>query len=511
MSSNSIDRATAEELVGDFVEDLARRNASETAVRGYRRAAEHFMVWADAVGAELAGADDALLQRFGRHRHKCASFKHCNVPAQSPREVAGGAVAFVRFLEERGLVRHSGELTKGMRMVEKFKDSVLAQGCRQITAEAYRQPATHFVIWLHQSRIPLCDVDESVIERFAEHDCLCLGVSWRRRTSQVLSPWTMRKVALFADFLSGRDIVAGQPPRKVGRKNVRLEPFAQWLLRHRGVSESTVRVYLRNVGNLLGDVGYDSKSYDAALIRDAMLKRFECSSTSESHSLTTATRAYLRFLASTGECGAGLLGAVPTAPSWKLATIPRYLPEDVIERAIGSCDLSQPVGIRDRAILLLLARLGLRAGDVSDLRLGDIDWQRARITVAGKSKYAWGLPLPQDVGDAVLEYIERVRPRVQEEKVFLRIPAPPRPLKNGGSVSEVAARALLRVGVSASRPHGAHVFRHSVATTLLRSGASLDVVGALLRHRSANTTAIYAKVDVPMLQEVAQPWIGELR
>ena len=227
--------------------------------------------------------------------------------------------------------------------------------------------------------------------------------------------------------------------------------------------------------------------------------------------LTTAFRAYLRYLASTDQCDAGLLGAVPTARTWRLAAIPRYLPQEDIERAIASCDPTTAVGVRDRAILLLLARLGLRAGDVSRLRLDDIDWTRARLIVSGKSRVSSGLPLPQDVGDALLEYVERVRPRVDEQKVFLRIPGPPRPFKRGRAVTSVAQRALRRAAVGGSGPRGAHVFRHSVATGLLRSGATLDVVGALLRHRMPATTAIYAKVNVAMLQKVAEPWMGDLR
>ena len=222
-------------------------------------------------------------------------------------------------------------------------------------------------------------------------------------------------------------------------------------------------------------------------------------------------RLYLRFLTSVGECRPGLVGAVPTPPSWRLSTLPRYLPSSDIERAIASCDTTSAVGVRDRAVLLLLARLGLRAGDVVGLELDDIDWRQARLLVCGKSRRPTGLPLPQDVGDALLEYIERVRPVVREDKVFLRIPAPHRPLQNSTSISVIANRALSRAGTTGRTPGGARVFRHSAATSLVRSGASLELVGTLLRHRLPNTTAIYAKVDVPMLLEVAEPWMGDAR
>ena len=177
-------------------------------------------------------------------------------------------------------------------------------------------------------------------------------------------------------------------------------------------------VYTRILRSLLSDIGYDVGRYDAALLRDAVLRQFEGKSPKRAQLLTTAFRVYLRHLASTGQCDAGLLGAVPTARTWALAAIPRYLPQEDIERAIGTCDPSTAVGVRNRAILLLLARLGLRADDVSRLRLDDLDSTRARLIVCGKSRVSSGLPLPQDVGDALLEYIERVRPRVDEERVL---------------------------------------------------------------------------------------------
>jgi integrase len=183
------------------------------------------------------------------------------------------------------------------------------------------------------------------------------------------------------------------------------------------------------------------------------------------------------------------------------------LPLDDIERVIDSCDLTTRIGIRDRAILLLLARLALRGNDVVNLRLSDIDWRHAQLQVCGKSKRAVRLPLPQEVGDALLDYIEHARPRVDEDKVFLRALPPYRP---PGKISHVVSLALQRAGVDSPSGRGAHLIRHSAATGLVRSGASLESIGALLRHRSPNSTAIYAKVNVPMLQEVAQPWIGEL-
>ena len=162
-----------------------------------------------------------------------------------------------------------------------------------------------------------------------------------------------------------------------------------------------------------------------------------------------------------------------------------------------------------RAILLLLSRLALRAGDIVALRLEDMDWRDALVRVCGKSRRQECLPLPQDAGDAVLDYVENARPRIPGDRVFLTERAPHRPFACSSSITSVVVRALARAGLEDVRPQGAYLFRHSAATGMLRSGQSLEAIGALLRHRSMETTAIYAKTDAPMLLEVAQPWIGD--
>lgn len=164
----------------------------------------------------------------------------------------------------------------------------------------------------------------------------------------------------------------------------------------------------------------------------------------------------------------------------------------------------------DRAILLLLARLGLRAGDVAGLRLSDIEWTSGMLRLNGKARRQVRLPLPQDVGDALLAYIEQERPRVHQEAVFLTMIAPYRSFAQSSHVSTIVALALKRAGISDPPSTGACLLRHSAATSMLRSGATLEAVGTVLRHRSLDMTAHYAKVDVAMLEQIAQPWPGEL-
>ena len=354
------------------------------------------------------------------------------------------------------------------------------------------------------------EVDVHTVSRFVEHDCLCLGAPFRNPIKLFKGRKVAFRIQQFFRFLADRGVVRALPIPNP-QPDDSLEEFRDWLRRHRGVSDASIRIYTRNVATLLDDLGEDPGTYSAARVRDVMLHRLAEASLPFAQSLTTAMRLYLRFLTSIGDCRPGLVGAVPTPPSWRLSTLPRYLPPSDIERAIASCDTRSEVGVRDRAILLLLARLGLRAGDVAGLELDDIDWRHARLRVCGKSGRPTGLPLPQDAGDALLEYIERVRPVVRERKVFLRIPAPHRPFKDSSAISGIAQRALSRAGIGKATPGGARVFRHSAATSLVRSGASLELVGTLLRHRLPNTTAIYAKVDVPMLLEVAEPWMEDAR
>ena len=221
-----------------------------------------------------------------------------------------------------------------------------------------------------------------------------------------------------------------------------------------------------------------------------------------------ALRMYLRFLSSTGRCRAGLAAAIPFPPNWRLTQLPRYIAQADVERLINSSDDRTLIGARNRAIFLLLARLGLRGGDIVEMKLADVDWKHARLCVRGKSKQAVKLPLPQDVGDALLHYLTKFRPTTMSDHVFLRAHAPHRQFATSGAISRVVREALMRTGIDQPASKGAHLLRHSVATNLLRTGTSLEVIGALLRHRSADTTMIYAKTDVSMLQEIAQPWIG---
>jgi integrase/recombinase XerD len=282
--------------------------------------------------------------------------------------------------------------------------------------------------------------------------------------------------------------------------------FCGWMRRQRGVTDTTLRLYRRAAIALLGYLGDDPVRYEAGVLRAAVREVVGGRGAATAKQVATVARAFLRYLAVEGRCRPGLDAAVLPVASWRLASLPRYVSAEVVQRIIGACDSKRPEGARDRAILLLLARLGLRGGDIVRMRLSDIDWDNARIQVAGKGRRQVRLPLPQEVGDAILAYL-RARRAVGCDRLFLRTRAPWRPLAESSCVSCIVKRAIARAGVSAPTL-GAHLLRHSAATAMLRESISLPSIGIVLRHRSVETTAHYAKVDVELLRSVAQPWIG---
>jgi site-specific recombinase XerD len=219
----------------------------------------------------------------------------------------------------------------------------------------------------------------------------------------------------------------------------------------------------------------------------------------------TALRSFLRFLFLRGETETDLALAVPTVRQWRSSIVPRHLPAQDVERLLRACDRSSATGRRDHAILLLLARLGLRASEILALDLGDLHWREGEIVVRGKGHVHDRLPLLADVGEAVALYLRRDRPAGSSRRVFLCRRAPHRGFGHPSTVTTIVTRALARAGL-APATRGAHLLRHSLATTMVRRGASLSEIGQVLRHRSPNSTEIYAKVDFDALRDVALPW-----
>jgi site-specific recombinase XerD len=216
-------------------------------------------------------------------------------------------------------------------------------------------------------------------------------------------------------------------------------------------------------------------------------------------------RSFFGFLTKEGEIDRDLAGAVPPVRRWRVVEVPKYLTSAEVTRVLASCDRGAAVGQRDYAIVLLLARLGLRAGEVVRLELGDVDWRSGELMVRGKGSVHARLPLPAEVGNALATYLHQARPSCPTRRVFVRTRAPYRSLGQASTVSAIVCRAIDKAGLTPATK-GAHLFRHSLATDLLRHGASLLEIGELLRHRSPQTTEIYAKVDLDGLRTLARPW-----
>ncbi len=374
-------------------------------------------------------------------------------------------------------------------------------GYAALTIKGCTDSARHLAAWLTLSGVAVSVLDEHALGRFARHRCRCGG----SRASERLSTKYVNRARRFARFLGRLGLVTVSAP-ELPAVDPSVAQFGEWLRRHRGLSERTIARHVRMISRLLPALGADPCAYDAARVRAVILSESARCSAAYVKTMAMALRGYLRFLATRGECRPGLDCAVPPTPDWRLSALPRYLPPEDVARLIERCDLSQPYGIRDRAILLLLVRLGLRAHDVWAMESGDVDWTAGMVRVRGKRRREVRLPLPQEAGDALLAYIEQARPPVDEPRIFLRSAAPFVPFASSNVISTIVRSALKRAGITDAPSQGAHLLRHSAATAMLRAGATLEAIGAVLRHESPDTTAHYAKVDVATLSLIAQPW-----
>jgi len=330
-----------------------------------------------------------------------------------------------------------------------------------------------------------------------------------------------RRAAGYAHFRSSRSLAPlldylralGAAPERVvvpadDPVDVLVERYRAYLLGERGLAAGTVRYYERFARLFLAAISAAGCEVDAARLTAGDVGRFvreqgAARSVGSTKNMVMALRSLLRFWHLEGITAEDLAGAVPgVAPQSR--SLPRALPPGTVRRLLASCDRRTAVGRRNFAVLTVLARLGLRAGEVAAIELQDIDWRRSELLVLGKGGRRERLPLPVDVGEALAGYLQRGRPRVACRRLFLRVNAPTGALSPAG-VSNVVRSACRRCGLPVVC---AHQLRHTAATETLRAGASLEEIGQLLRHQSTFTTAIYAKVDRERLRELARPWPG---
>jgi integrase/recombinase XerD len=332
---------------------------------------------------------------------------------------------------------------------------------------------------------------------------------YRRRGARRGDAWTIRQ---FIGYLRTIGCIPALPPEVDSSAEGELvRTFGEFLRTERGLSASILKGYLPIVRCFLANRFHgqalrfdDLRAID---IHRFIVQRAQAGSLTHVKLVVTVLRSFLRFLQQRGLLAADLAAAVPGVAGWRLSQLPKALSADQVERLLASCDRGASAGRRDYAILMLLARLGLRGGEVSALTLDDIDWESGEIVVHGKGQRVARLPLPADVGSALVNYLRQDRPACSTRRVFIRVKAPKRGFISPSVICCIVRRALKRAGL-APVFKGAHLLRHSLATDLLRRGASLVEIGQLLRHSQSNTTQIYAKVDIATLRAIALPWPG---
>jgi integrase/recombinase XerD len=322
---------------------------------------------------------------------------------------------------------------------------------------------------------------------------------------RLLSP---RAMFPLLEYLRGSGVVpAAMPAVPLTPSEVLIDRYSSYLLERRSLAPSSVRNYVGVARVFLSwretvADGLWLEGLDAAAVSEFVLGEAQRSSVGSAKCMVTRLRALLRFLHVEGEIEWDLAGAVPSVASWRLASLVKALDARSLARLLSSCDRRTRVGRRDFAVLTLLSRLGLRAGEVAALRLSDIDWRAGEVLVRGKGSRQERLPLPADVGETLAGWLSRGRPRCESLFVFTRVRAPHGGL-SAGAVSQIVRRASQRAALPMV---GAHRLRHTAATEMLRAGGSLAEVGQVLRHRSPDVTSIYAKVDRLALAAVVSPW-----
>ena len=357
-----------------------------------------------------------------------------------------------------------------------------------------------FSRWLKHQHIPVQTLNSKVVDRF---------LGFRRRQHRV-GRGDPKALARMLAMLCQTGVVKQQPPVADNARS-RITSEFRFYLEECGRSQATLKNYVPFIDHFLSE-RFKSRAPNVAMLRASdvtgyVTRHARQLSPVRASLMVTALRSFFRYLRHRGAITTDLASSVPTVPNWSLSTLPRFLPASTVERILKRCNQKTSVGRRNYAILLLLARLGVRAGEVVGLSLDDIDWDSGQITIRGKGGKSAPLPLPADVGAALAAYLRNDRPPSASRRVFLRHRAPLAGFSNPSTLSSIVRRALKHAGVESAHM-GAHVLRHSLATSLLRQGGSLDEIGELLRHQSPNTTAIYAKVDVTALHTLALAWPG---
>ena len=387
-------------------------------------------------------------------------------------------------------------------LIERYAARLVEDGLAQQGTWRCLNLVGDLLSWMASTRSRMTELDERMVERFLCH----------RATKQSIQPGDRAALKRFLSVLRDAGKIAPAEPPRITRQDQILAEFSDYLQRERGLAPMSIVRYLPAIRRFLCEVCPDGADALSKIDHRDVVRYVERHARDGSPTFGKAMcwslRAFLRYLYHKGLNAVSLAGCVPSIRQWKLANLPTYLSAEQVQKVLDGCDRTSVIGRRDYAILMMLARLGLRANEVATLTLDDIDWRSGEMRLHSKGRQRARMPIPPDVGAAVVAYLRDARPKSSCRRLFLRTPAPRVGFTSNSTITRIAKTALERAGIQGFAHQGAHLFRHSLATELLRSGATLSEIGQLLRHRSHDTTRIYAKVDMDTLRTLSLPWPG---
>ena len=388
------------------------------------------------------------------------------------------------------------------RHIDAFLDRLRAAHYSEVTLRKKRSVLCTFSGWMRNRNIDLIGLDESVTARFMRRmiDASQDRVQRARPTLRQFLAYLRAEAILCPPTLSGQSEI----------KNIYLR-YLDYLRQDCGLAKNSLLVYGPFIRDFLDSHAASDGSklldaFDAVTIRNHLLARSKGRSAEYTRLMAAALRSFCHFLFLRGDTARDLYESVPSVRKWRQSTVPTFLTPEQQEALIASADRSTPTGRRDYAILLLLARLGLRAGEIVAIELDDIHWRSGELVVHGKGNVVEHVPLPSEVGEAIATYLRDGRGASASRRVFLRRLAPRVGLAGPAAIGKIVCQAFARAGFRPACRGAAHLFRHGLATTMICHGASMAEIAEVLRHRSPDSTAIYAKVAFEDLREVARSW-----
>ena len=408
---------------------------------------------------------------------------------------------FNHFFNDRIYPGTRDELTRGplAAHLKTYAQRLHDEGYAVQTGQLQLRMLGRFNRWLQSNCLTTDEINSSTVERY---------IRSRRKAGKLRAGDAAALARMLRMLRPDQVEMPSSPPSAC---QIVLRQFQHYLRQERGISDATITCYTPVVSAFLAECFPadipDFHQISPSDVTEFVQRQAERITTKHARNVVTALRSFLRHLLHRGAIDTDMAACVPTIATWSLSSVPKFLPAEQIQHVLDCCDLDTAIGKRDYAILLLLARLGLRAGEVVTLTLDDIDWEAGLITVQGKGKRVAQMPLPAEVGAAIADYLSKGRPQCSSRCAFIRAKAPLTGFANSVAICSLVDRAMERAGV-ASEYRGSHLFRHSLATHMLQHGASLPEIGDLLRHRRPDTTRIYAKVDLKSLRSIALPWPG---